>query len=60
MHTGEHLINLQWRRKSLQREWRFSASLNQIYTYGAQEWNVHWINKKGGEKKNIFNLKSDE
>ncbi|XP_068671483.1 amidase-like [Montipora foliosa] len=27
------------------RAWRFSASLNKIYPYGAQEWNVNWINK---------------
>ena len=51
VHTGEHLVNLQWRRKSLVREWRSSASLNRIYPYGAQEWNVNWINKTGGENK---------
>ena len=32
------------------REWRFSASLNKIYPYGAQEWKVNWINKTGDEK----------
>ena len=38
------------RRKSLQLEWRFGASLNKIYPYGAQEWNVNWISNLGGEK----------
>ena len=37
--------------KSLKREWRFSGSLNKIYPYGAQEWNVNLINKTGGEKQ---------
>ena len=36
--------------KSLKRKWRFGGSLNKIYLYGAQEWNVNWINKTGGEK----------
>ena len=39
--------------------WRFSASLNKIYPYGGQEWNVNRINKTGGES-GIWNLKSDE
>ena len=43
-------INPQWRRKLLQLEWRFSVSLNKIYPYGAQEWNVNWISNLGGEK----------
>ena len=36
--------------KSLKRKWRFGGSLNKIYLYGAQEWNVNWINKTGDEK----------
>ena len=28
----------------------FSRSLNKIYPHGAQEWNVNWMNKTGGEK----------
>ena len=31
--------------KSLKTQWRFGGSLNKIYLYGAQEWNVNWINK---------------
>ena len=48
--TVEHLIYLQWRPKSLKRKWLFGGSLNKIYLYGAQEWNVNWINKTGSEK----------
>ena len=36
-------------RKSLQLEWRFSASFNKIYPHGAQEWNVNWMNKTGDD-----------
>ena len=41
--------------KSLQREWRFGGSLNKIYPYGAQEWNVNWINKTSGENRFLDN-----
>ena len=30
--------------------WCFSASLNKVYPYGAQEWNINRINQTGGEK----------
>ena len=43
------IVNQQWRRKSLQREWRFSASFNKICSHGAQEGNVNWINKTGDD-----------
>ena len=46
----QELTNLQWCRKSLKSKWRFGGSLKKIYVHGAQEWNVHWINKTGGEK----------
>ena len=60
MHTGEHLIiKPAMASKVMKREWRFSASLNKVYPYGAQEWNVDRINKTGGES-GIWNLKSDE
>ena len=48
--TVEHIIYLQWRRKSLKHKWRFGGSLNKIDLYGSQEWNVNWINKTGDEK----------
>ena len=48
--TVGYFINLQWRRR-LKRKWRFGGSLNKMYTYGAKECNVNWINKTGGEKK---------
>ena len=43
------LVNQQWVRKSLQREWRFSASFNKICSHGAQEGNVNWMNKTGDD-----------
>ena len=37
--------------KSLKHKWCFGGSLSKIYYYGAQEWNVNWINNTGGGKE---------
>ena len=36
--------------KSVKHKWRFGGYFKKIYLYGAQEWNVNWINKTSGEK----------
>ena len=42
--------------KVMEREWRFSGSLNKIYPYEAQKWQINWILNKTGD--NIDNRQS--
>ena len=42
--------------KTLELKWRFGGSLNKMCLYGAQEWNVNWINKTVREKKIYLEL----